>query len=563
MQQQLYIKAQLHTLCFNGRTNFSMARGMTRKQSLSTIAMIQQLELLHRKRAAKAKVVYTIGNCPAFDEMKMRSATAAIALGVALPLAYAQTQSNETVLGVYMFHRHGDRTSKSTPPANLTDLGYQEVYTSGQYYRSRYIANDATYRINGINADVVKQSQIAVSAPSDTVLQNSAVGFLQALYPPVGTELDTETLKNGTVITAPMEGYQLVPISLVTAGSGSEDNGWLQSASGCAQAIISSNNYFSSAEYLELLNSTQDLYQSIVPTINGTFNSSTSSFKNAYTVWDLINVAEIHNATFDPTNIITDDIFQDLYALSNTHEWGLAYNSSDKMRAISGMTLAAEIQQSLNNTITSAGKQKINVQFGAYATFASFFGLAIPDIETVDPTLMGVADYASALTFEMFTNTSSPVSTTSYPSEDEIYVRMMFHNGTTSNISEPTVYPMFGSGQDALAWSDFSAGLSEFAVGTTQQWCTSCGNFTGTCAAYAPNGSAGSSSTTEAGESGRGGNGLSPAVNGVIGAMVTLAVVLGLEALILLVGGYRVVSKKRLAQGAGSPAASVDQGIKA
>lgn len=109
-------------------------------------------------------------------------ATAALAIAALTPLAYAQTQTNETVLGVYMFHRHGDRTSKMTPPANLTDLGYLQVYTSGQYYRNRYIASDATYRINGVNSDLVKQSQIEVSAPDDTVLQNSAVGFLQGLY---------------------------------------------------------------------------------------------------------------------------------------------------------------------------------------------------------------------------------------------------------------------------------------------------------------------------------------------------------------------------------------------
>lgn len=84
----------------------------------------------------------------------------------------------ETVLGVYMFHRHGDRTSKSTPPANLTALGYQEVYTSGSFYRSRYIASDADFKINGMNTDIVKQSQISVSAPDDTVLQNSAQGMV-------------------------------------------------------------------------------------------------------------------------------------------------------------------------------------------------------------------------------------------------------------------------------------------------------------------------------------------------------------------------------------------------
>ncbi len=38
----------------------------------------------------------------------MRTTTAAAALSAALPLALAQTQSNETVLGVYMFHRLED-----------------------------------------------------------------------------------------------------------------------------------------------------------------------------------------------------------------------------------------------------------------------------------------------------------------------------------------------------------------------------------------------------------------------------------------------------------------------
>lgn len=226
------------------------------------------------------------------------------------------------------------------------------------------------------------------------------------------------------------------------------------------------------------------------------------------------------------------------------------------MRAVAGMTLAAQIVQFLNGTLTGDGEQKIGIQFGAYGSFGSFFGLA--DLPAVNPDLMGVADYASAMTFEMFTNTSTAVTSTSYPSEDEVYVRFMFHNGTTSNISEPITYPLFGSGQEAISWNDFTTGMNKFALGTTEQWCTACGNFTGTCAAYAPGASSSSSSSGSSSDSkGYKGNGLSPAVNGVIGAMVTLAVVLGLEALIMLLGGYRLVSKKRLAQGMGEGATAV------
>jgi len=115
------------------------------------------------------------------------------------------------------------------------------------------------------------------------VLQNSATGFLQGLYPPVGSELDTATLKNGTVVTSPMDGYQLIPVELVSSGSGAEDNGWLQSSTGCSKATISSNNYFYSEEYMDLLAKTQDFYNGFTPVINNTFNSSQISFKNAFT----------------------------------------------------------------------------------------------------------------------------------------------------------------------------------------------------------------------------------------------------------------------------------------
>lgn len=206
---------------------------------------------------------------------------AALAAAALVPMALAQ--STENVLGVYMFHRHGDRTPKALAPANLTDLGYSQVYTSGQYYRSRYIASDAALKINGINTDLVKQTQIAVSAPDDDVLQNSAMGFLQGLYPPVGDALGSQILRNGTNVTAPMNGYQLIPVELVSSGTNSEDSSWLQAASGCPAATISSNNYFSSEQYIDLYNSTYDFYQSILPVINGTFNSTYDTFKNAYT----------------------------------------------------------------------------------------------------------------------------------------------------------------------------------------------------------------------------------------------------------------------------------------
>lgn len=63
------------------------------------------------------------------------------------------------------------------------------------------------------------------------------------------------------------------------------------------------------------------------------------------------------------------------------------------------------------------------------------------------------------------------------------------------------------------------------------------------CASNAASTAPSDSSGSEKNSSG----GISTAVAGVIGAMVTLAVVLGVEGLIMLIGGLRVASKKRLA----------------
>ena len=200
------------------------------------------------------------------------------------------TQAAETVLGLYIFSRHGDRTSKAYPPTKLTDLGYSEVFSSGTWFRENYINGSSP--INGIEPNLVKLSQIAASAPLDSVLMPSAQGFLQGLYPPVGATLGSQTLGNGTVVTAPLDGFQLIPVQTVTSGTGSEDSAWLQGASNCAKAEVSSNNYFSSPEYMALLNSTKAFYSSILPTVNTTFNASQTTFSNAYSSTILLSATE-------------------------------------------------------------------------------------------------------------------------------------------------------------------------------------------------------------------------------------------------------------------------------
>lgn len=189
----------------------------------------------------------------------------------------------ETVLGAYIFHRHGDRTTKSWPPTALTALGADQVFTSGSWFRNRYI--NGTSPILHIASDLVLLSQLSITAPVDNVLQSSSQVFTQGIYPPAGSEAD-QILADGTSTQAPFSGYQYIPVNIVTSAttsSGAEDTEWLQGSSGCANAVTSSNEYLQSQEYLNYLNKTGSFYQNLLPVYNTTFNSASATFKNAYT----------------------------------------------------------------------------------------------------------------------------------------------------------------------------------------------------------------------------------------------------------------------------------------
>ncbi|CAG8971752.1 hypothetical protein HYALB_00007232 [Hymenoscyphus albidus] len=449
-----------------------------------------------------------------------------------LPLTHAQ----ETILGLFIFHRHGDRTSKSFAPTTLTDLGYAQVHQSGSFFRDRYVDSNAILPVYGISSSVVKNSQLKVEAPVDTVLQNSAVGFLQGLYPPVGAGVETQSLANGSRVLPPLGGYQLIPVNSVasaSSGADSENSAWLQGQSGCGKAMVSSNNYFYSNEYFEKLSATTPFYQSIFPVINRTFTSAANTYFNAYSIYDLIHVSQIHNTSIPSSDLLTPSTLHQLQTLADSHEFNLAYNTSDPIRAIAGRTLAAQIVQNLNSTLTSKSKTPLTIQFGAYASFLSFFGLS--QLRDVSENFTGVVDYASSMVFELITNAT--VSNTSYPSMEDISVRFLFANGSAYE-NPLNEYPLFGGNSAVIPWRTFTDEMGKFAIGDQESWCRECGNNTGVCAPV------GEGVMGQSGEMGGKKEGVSRVVAGVIGAMVTLAVVLGVEGLVLLVGGLRVVRKR-------------------
>lgn len=436
----------------------------------------------------------------------------------------------ERILGAYIFQRHGDRTAKGLPPTKLTDLGYHQEYLTGAFFHERYVSASSQHQIDGISSSVVDLAQVTASAPQDTVIQISGQAFLQGLYPPIGRTAN-ETLRNGTVIHSPLGGYQLIPISNVESGTGSEDKTWLQSTSACKNALLSSNEYYSSDSYEQLSSTTGSLYQSLESYLNQTISSKKLNFKDAYTIWDLLNVASIHNAT---SNLPSDQVMHELSALANIHEFNLAYNSSEPIRAVAGLSLAGQVLTALNQTIVSGGKTKLSVQFGAYSTFLSYFGLAGL---AKDARFTGIPVYASSMVWELVTNATGP----EMPSDSEINVRFMFHNGTSiEGSTQLEAHPLFEQSALEIPWTEFVASTQRFAITSQEQWCQACGNTDGVCSSSIST-SAPSNFPTSSG-------GMTPPVAGVIGAMVTLGVLGGATMLIILLCDLRLVRKSALAR---------------
>ncbi|KAK6517799.1 hypothetical protein TWF506_004978 [Arthrobotrys conoides] len=423
----------------------------------------------------------------------------------------------ETILGLTVFTRHGDRSSKHYSGYGLTNLGFQQNFQTGGLYREIYLDSNSSKQILGISEDKYVPAQIWATAPDQKVLANTATAFLQGLYPPLeqlDAQIATNTLTNGTKYTNPLEGYQYVVLH--TADGESPNTIWIKGDDGCPALTVASENFEKSPEFMEREAATKSFYEGFWEQLEDVYdyNQSKLSYARAYDIFDLINVAQIHNSSASE-NVTAEQLFQ-LRTLADSAEFGLNFNASQPSRSIHAQTLAGAILNQLNQTVTGKGKLKFSLLAGSYDTFLAFFGLT--ELTSASPNFFGLPDYASTMAFEILTDKD----VTEFPSNvDDLKVRFLFRNGSDAG-SPLTPFPLFGQQEITLSWTEFTKELSERAITTVEKWCGFCQSTESFCAAYDPSLSTGSLGTYS---NNSGENGMPNAVAGVIGAMVTLAVV--------------------------------------
>ncbi|EWC46342.1 hypothetical protein DRE_04513 [Drechslerella stenobrocha 248] len=455
--------------------------------------------------------------------------TSLVLLGAAALPAWA-----ETILGLTVFTRHGDRTSKHYAGYGLTNLGFQQNFQTGSFYRARYLSSNSSSQILGISEDQYVPSQLWASAPDQKVLANTATAFLQGLYPPLehlDPKIATTTITNGTEYTNPLNGYQYVLLHEPSADSPSTI--WIKGDDGCPAATDAAATFESSPEFQALEASTKPFYQTFWPQLHDIYDYTESklSYARAYEIFDLINVAQIHNSSAE--EVVSPAELLQLRTLADSAEFTGNFDPSHPARSIHGQTLAGAILNQLNQTVTKKGALKFSLLAGSYDTFLAFFGLT--DLPAANPDFYGLPSYASTMAFEVLTDSD----VAAFPaSVDDLKVRFLFRNG--SDAAAPlTAYPLFGQSATTLPWPEFVARMSALAITSVEKWCGVCASKQAFCAAYDPTLSAG---YVAAVAQSSGGGSMSNTVAGVIGAIVTLASVAVIGLLFYLLTRRRVAA---------------------
>lgn len=383
-------------------------------------------------------------------------------------LAYADDDSDYTVVGSLIFGRHNDRPAK---PANyLTPIGAEAQYQIGQFYRERYFGLDSSNnkvsndenKISSLDKDGLwVNGQLYAEAVSSNVILFSHYAFLQGLYPPqdvAGTTVGNFTLAeiaNGTVLENPLDGYQYVQSNVQENAT----NGyiWTKGDVNCPASDAAIDEVEASDYFKQLTNESAEFFKSLsqFPFINETFEDSELNFKNAMNIFDEVWVNTIHNETV--AKEFNDSMIDAIQFWSDKYQWTISDAQINKNLTIGAQALVGRITSKLNTTKTQ-GTPYLNYLTGSFNTMYQL--ASIINLDIADSKFRTMPDYGATYVFELLNNTSN-----------DTFVRFSFKNGT----QEIETFPLFSSTSDVMSWDDFVSYSKAVSISKVSSWCDACG----------------------------------------------------------------------------------------
>ncbi|KAI9928319.1 hypothetical protein ASPWEDRAFT_443121 [Aspergillus wentii DTO 134E9] len=470
------------------------------------------------------------------------SITFAVALQ-ASALASAETL-NEKVWSVFAYTLHGDTIPEALPQSStLTTYGASGLYSAGSAFRSRYVAvhpgdSYPSTRIQNISPYALETEEVDVLSAADQSVVASAQAFMQGLYPPLGQSYNatyvepSSLLANGSLASAPLNGYQYPqitapssadPLSVQVAGQHE-----------CLMHQAADYEYRASLEVQEITQVSEAFYMRLYDqALSGVFERSAATYKNAQSISQFLEYQAVHNETL-LHSINQEDIDrarwyadQYIYATNgNKISSGPIANAS--IRTVAGQTLAPRILNAFKNNINNRGNgEKLSLVFGSsepVVALASLMQLSSPKNGNFQSRLAAGA----SIVLELFSLEDEANPT--YPDPSQLWVRFLLHNGTDDS-TDFRSYALFGHGPSKvdIHYSEFEAEMENISMRSAEDWCLKCNSRAVFCSGL----------FSEHHNQPASKKGISPAVGGVIGAVVTL-VVLALAAVIgFLIYGFR------------------------
>lgn len=489
--------------------------------------------------------------------------------------AYAQLNkspvlaTNGTVLSVFIFHNHCDRTSLFLPDGtqggSFGAPGATMCYQDGAYYWNKYLKKDSRLKIYG-TSQIYNEDYVNAEAPNVDISVQSAMAFMQGLYKPVDLQssvtsgVDMLAADNSTFINGPLQGFQYAPIT--TYRSTDPQSVWIAgNLLQCNNQKVSSGLYYGTEDYKAMYEESQPFFNRLFePYFEGIFEKYMMVFFNSYILYDYVNqnraarnttLLEMSDEDFEQLHVYANHLQFNLYGNTTTSvdpNWANADLTED-LRDVGGRLIAGKVARMFRNTLSSGGWQnKVNFVLGNYDIMLSFF--AIANLTSRSPDFFGLPDLGSSMVFELYTDDQT-LDIDGKIDPGSIKVAFGFRNGTTVD-DTLTYFPLFDDDPQtdpvSMVYDRFLAKMDQVSIKSVGQWCSVCAAELDFCQDPGPVNSPSGSSDQEGQnnqQSGSQSHGMAPAVAGVIGAIIMLALVGIAAALAFFVFGVGIKRDRR------------------
>ncbi|KAF9047598.1 histidine phosphatase superfamily [Panaeolus papilionaceus] len=363
------------------------------------------------------------------------------------------------VLGVIIIARNGDRYNLYQDPytyqasnSETTALGEVESNILGGLIRSTYFDSRSPSYIEGIRSDLVDNNEVKVRVKAGvegTVVFDSAIALLQGLFPP--NPSNKIVLANETTVTAPLGGYQYVPVETVEPGNDRSLESWTD----CPNFEKHTRAFYNSPDFKAKAQDAAPFFKGVKDYVFG----RPTTLENAWNIFDFVNTQLTHNRTY--AHRLPPTFLEQARHWANYHEGGVFSDSDvNGIGNVAGRTLLHTILTSLERISFNGDPLQFMLIETTYQAFISLFRQT--GIIQDRPELVGIPDFASAIAVELRRGS---------PPDVRDFLRIKFKNGTAGNFEDVHV---FGHHAD-IPLTEFIYRAESAAIDSNRAWKSVCG----------------------------------------------------------------------------------------